>query len=227
MGARLRPLAAEFFGTFSLVFVASGAVLVDEAKSQALGLVGVALAPAALLALMVTALVRVSGAHFNPAVTFGLWLANKIELKDAGLYIVTQLLAAVAAALLLKTLFPSMAGELTSYGLTRIAGDIDIAPAILIEAFLTLFLISAMFGTVVSSDASPAFGGLGVGLAVLLGILVGGPLTGAAMNPARAFGPALVSMDWVGHAVYWIGPLLGAAAGALLWGKILLPEQDR
>ncbi len=223
MSAKLRPLTAEFIGTFGLVFIGAGSIVVNEA-SGALGLLGIALAHAIVLSVMVTALMRISGAHFNPAVTFGLWLANKIDAKDAGFYVLTQLVAAVVAALLVKTLLPSMAGEVTGYGVPRIASDVDLIQAILIEAILTFFLVSAVFGTAVSPEAPSGIGGFGIGLVLLFDILVGGPLTGAAMNPARAFGPAAIANDWVGQGAYWIGPLLGGAVAALVWGKVLLPK---
>ncbi len=225
MGAKLRPLTAEFIGTFGLVFIGGGSVVVNEARSGALGLSGIALAHAMVLAVMITALMRISGAHFNPAVTRGLWLTNRIEAKDAGLYVVTQLIAAVVAALLIKALLPAVAGEIAGYGTPRIAGDVAFEKAIVIEAILTFFLVSAVFGTAVSSEA-PKVGGFGIGLVLLFDILVGGPLTGAAMNPARAFGPALVAGEWVGQAAFWIGPLLGGAVAALVWGKVLLPKED-
>ncbi len=224
MGAKLRPLTAEFIGPFGLVFIGAGSIVVNEARSGALGLLGVALAHAIVLSVMVTALMRISGAHFNPAVTFGLWLANKIEAKDAGLYVLTQLVAAVVAALLVKTLLPSVAGEITGYGVPRIASDVDLIQAILLEAILTFFWVSAVFGTAVSPEAPSGIGGFGIGLVLLFDILVGGPLTGAAVNPARAFGPAAIANDWVGQGAYWIGPLLGGAVAALVWGKVLLPK---
>ena len=223
MSAKLRPLTAEFIGTFGLVFIGAGSIVVNEA-SGALGLLGIALAHAIVLSVMVTALMRISGAHFNPAVTFGLWLANKIGAKDAGFYVLTQLVAAVVAALLVKTLLPSVAGEITGYGVPRIASDVDMIQAVLIEAILTFFLVSAVFGTAVSPEAPSGIGGFGIGLVLLFDILVGGPLTGAAMNPARAFGPAAIANDWLAQAAYWIGPLLGGAVAALVWGKVLLPK---
>ncbi len=223
MSAKLRPLTAEFIGTFGLVFIGAGSIVVNEA-SGALGLLGIALAHAVVLSVMVTALMRISGAHFNPAVTFGLWLANKIEAKDAGFYVLTQLVAAVVAALLVKMLLPSVAGEITGYGVPRIASDVDMIQAILLEAILTFFLVSAVFGTAVSPEAPSGIGGFGIGLVLLFDILVGGPLTGAAVNPARAFGPAAIANDWVGQGAYWIGPLLGGAVAALVWGKVLLPK---
>jgi aquaporin TIP len=97
--------------------------------------------------------------------------------------------------------------------------------AVTIEAILTFFLVSAVFGTCVNPDA-PKIGGFGVGLVLLFDILVGGPLTGSAVNPARAFGPALISGQWVGQGVYWAGPILGGIVAALLWEHVLLPQRD-
>lgn len=218
----LRTLTAEFTGTFGLVFIGAGAVVTDAARDGAVGLLGIALAHALVLAIMVTATMRISGGHLNPAVTFGVWLANRVDAKTAGAYVLTQLVAGLAAAFLVMALFPQVSGEVVGYGVPRIAVDVDIIEAILLEAVLTFFLVSAVFGTAVSPEAPPV-GGFGIGLVLLFAIIVGGPLTGAALNPARAFGPALVAGEWTGHATYWIGPLLGGAVAAFLWGKILLP----
>jgi aquaporin Z len=222
MRSTLRPLAAEFLGTFGFVFIGAGLVVVDAAQRPSLGLGLIAIGHAVALAVMVTMTMRISGGHLNPAVTFGLWAAGRIELKRAALYVVGQLLAAVVAALCVRWLFPAGAAQAASLGVPRIAGDVDLTTAVILEALLTLFLVSAVFGTAVSRHA-PQVGGFGIGLVLVFDILVGGPLTGAAMNPARAFGPAAVSGDWHGHLAYWVGPLLGAAAAALLWAKLLLP----
>ena len=219
----LRPLAAEFLGTFALVFIGAGAVIVHEATGQ-LGLIGIAIAHALVLAVMVTATMRISGGHINPAVTFGVWAAGRIALRPALLYMAAQLAAAVVAVLALKWLYPAIPAEATSYGVPRIGAGVSLTEAIVIEAILTLFLVSAVFGTAVSDEA-PQVGGFAIGLVLLFDILAGGPLTGAAMNPARAFGPALISGDWHGHAAYWLGPALGAATAALLWAKLLLPSR--
>jgi aquaporin Z len=108
-------------------------------------------------------------------------------------------------------------------GVPVIASSVSLGQAIGIELVLTFFLVSAVFGTAVSPDA-PRVGGFGIGLVLLFDILVGGPLTGAAMNPARAFGPALVAGTWVGQLVYWIGPIVGGILAALLWEYVLLPR---
>jgi aquaporin Z len=224
MRRTLRPLAAEFLGTFAFVFIGAGAVVIDAARGSVLGLVGIALAHGVGMGVLITATMRISGGHHNPAVTFAVWLSGRIAPKQAGLYVITQLLAGAAAALAIKTLLPPMAGQALSYGVPRIASDLSLINAIWIEALLTLILVSAVFGTAISPDA-PKVGGFGVGLAIFVDTLVGGPLTGAAMNPARAFGPALVANDWHGHAVYWIGPLVGGLAAAVLWGRVLLPRE--
>lgn len=220
----VRPLTAEFLGTFGLVFIGAGAVVTDTASGGELGLLGVAAAHAMVLSVLTTALMTISGAHFNPAVTFAIWLARKIDARRAGLYVVVQLIAAVAAALLVKQLFPAGAGQAAAYGLPRVSSEIALAQGIVIEAILTVFLVSAVFGTAVSPEA-PKVGGFGIGLVLLFDILAGGPLTGAAMNPARAFGPAVAAVDWHGQIVYWVGPALGAAVAALLWSKVLLPQK--
>ncbi|HEY2824678.1 MAG TPA: aquaporin, partial [Gemmatimonadales bacterium] len=165
----------------------------------------------------------ISGAHLNPAVTFAVAITGRITPKLAGLYVVTQLLAAVVAALAVKFLLPTMAAQAVGYGIPRISSEMTLTGAIWLEAVLTFFLVSAVFGTAISPHA-PKVGGFGIGLVLVFDILVGGPLTGAAMNPARAFGPAVVANDWHGHAAYWIGPLVGALAAAVLWGKVLLPR---
>ena len=222
-----RQLAAEFLATLALVFIGAGSVVVDAMTGGEVGLVGVALAHGVVLSVMVTITMPISGGHVNPAVTFGLWLARKIDARRAGLYVVAQLAGAVAGAFLLRALFPVGAGDATSWGLPRISPYISFPQAVVIEAILTLFLVSAVFGTAVSPQA-PKVGGFGIGLVLAFDILAAGPLTGAAMNPARAFGPAVAASDWHAHAAYWAGPLLGAAVAGLLWTWMLgLREEPR
>ena len=151
----------------------------------------------------------ISGGHINPAVTIGLWSVGRINALKAGLYIVAQLLGGVCAALVLKGLFPTGAAEVRQYGALSLGADTTLATAILLEAVMTFFLALAVMGTVVDS-AAPKVGGFAVGLTLWMCILAGGPLTGAALNPARTFGPALVSGFWVGQVAYWVGPILGA-----------------
>jgi aquaporin Z len=222
MRSTLRPLAAEFLGTFAFVFVAAGAVVTNAARNDLFGIGGIGIAQALAYAVMVTVTMRISGGHLNPAVTFAAWMAGRITARPAALYVVVQLAAAVAAALCIGALLPPAAAEQASFGVPRIAQDITLTQAVLLEAVLTLCLVSAVFGTAVSRHA-PQVGGFAIGLVLLFATFLAGPLTGAALNPARAFGPALVATDWHGHLAYWIGPLLGAAVAALLWSKLLLP----
>jgi aquaporin Z len=118
---------------------------------------------------------------------------------------------------------PAGAVRVTNLGTPALAAHVTLTQGIALEALFTFLLMSAILGTVVSAQA-PKIGGFGVGLAVLAAALMGGPLTGAALNPARAFGPALVAMEFHGQAVYWIGPILGAVLAALLWKHVLLPR---
>jgi len=216
-----RRLVAEALGTFGLVFIGCGAVVMSQFPGATYGLLGIAIAHGLVLAIMVTATMNISGGHLNPAVTVGLLAAGRTTGKDAAAYIAAQLAGAVLAAFMVKGLFPAGTAQLTLLGTPTIANTIEIGPAIGIEAVLTFFLVSAVFGTAVAADA-PKVGGFAIGLVLVFDIIVGGQLTGAAMNPARAFGPALVSGAWAGHAAYWIGPLLGGVLAGLLWEKVLL-----
>jgi aquaporin TIP len=219
-----RRLVAEALGTFGLVFVGAAVVVVNGGfPNSGIGLLGIALAHAVVLSVMVTATMTISGGHLNPAVTIGLLVTRRINLVAAAAYIVTQLAAACLAALLVKLLFPPAAVRSALLGVPVIASSVTLEQAIGIETILTFFLMSAVFGTAVSPDA-PRVAGFGIGLVLLFDILVGGPLTGAAMNPARAFGPALVSGQWLGHVAYWVGPIAGAVIAALLWEYLLLPK---
>jgi aquaporin TIP len=217
-------LTAEALGTFGLVFVGAAVVVVNGGfPNSGIGLIGIAFAHATVLSVMITATMTVSGGHLNPAVTIGLLLGRRIDPLSAAGYIAVQLAAACLAALLVKLLLPAPAVRNAMLGVPVIASSVSLGQAIGIELVLTFFLMSAVFGTAVSPDA-PRVAGFGIGLVLLFDILVGGPLTGAAMNPARAFGPAVISGEWVGQLVYWIGPIVGALLAAVLWEFLLLPK---
>lgn len=218
-----RRLVAEFFGTFALVFFGAGAVMTTNFPKADFGLLGIALAHGIALALGVTATMTISGGHLNPAVTAGMLAVRRIDAKTAGLYIVAQLVAAVAAAFLLKLLLPGGVTKVLALGTPAIAASVTLGQAIAIEAVLTFFLMSAVMGTAVSPDA-PKVAGFGIGLMLFIGILFGGSLTGAALNPARAFGPALVAGQWISQGVYWIGPIVGALVAAFFWEKLLFSK---
>jgi aquaporin TIP len=224
MPSLFRRSLAEALGTFGLVFFGTGAVLSMHYPDANYGVLGVAIAHALVLSVMITATMSISGGHLNPAVTLGLLSARRTTARTAGAYIVAQLAGAVLASLLIRSIYPPAIWRGASLGTPSIAGNVTLSQALLVEAVLTFFLVSAVFGTCVNPDA-PKVGGFGVGLVLLFDIIMGGPLTGAAMNPARAFGPALVSGQWVAHLVYWVGPIAGGVLAALFWEHLLLPKR--
>lgn len=217
-----RAPVAELIGTALFVFFSAGAVVANAAGIP-LGPVGVALAHGVGIAVLITMTMSISGGHLNPAVSLGLWLAQKIDGRQLAVYVAAQLIGAVFGALLIKAFFSTGVARVTSLGIPQISGALSLWEAIAIEAVLTFFVVSAVFGTSVSPLA-PKVGGFGIGLAMFTSALVCGNLTGAAMNPARAFGPALVSLDWHGQIAYWIGPAIGAVAASALWRFLLLPR---
>ena len=222
----LRPLVAECIGTALFVFLGAGSVVANAmggGRIGPIGPLGIALTHGLAMAVIVSCTMTISGGHINPAVTFGLWIAKKIDLPTAGGYVLAQLLGAVVGAALLPTVFTPASVRAMSYGTPLLASTTTLGQGIMLEAVMTFFLVSAVFGTVVSKE-TPKIGGFGVGIAILVCGLVGGAATGAVMNPARAFGPAIVSFTLTGQVVYWIGPLVGAAVAALVWGKVLLPK---
>jgi aquaporin Z len=222
----LRPLAAEFIGTLLFVFLGAGSVVAFVANGPttgSIGPVGVALAHGVGMAVIVSMTMSISGGHMNPAVTFGLWIADRMPGKLVWPYILAQVLGAVAGAALVKAVLPRMAVGVALVGTPRLASEVSFMQGVWIEALLTFFLVSAVFGTAVSSEA-PKIGGVGIGLAIFVAALVAGSFTGAVMNPARAIGPALIAWQWNAHAVYWIGPLIGAGVAGALWKAVLLPR---
>jgi aquaporin Z len=219
-------LVAEIAGTFMFFFVGIGAAAtLDRAGGVdgAAALVVVALAHGVVLAVMVSSLGAVSGAHFNPAVTFGVWLVGQMPGRLAASYVVAQLIGGLAAAWSLRAIFPVSVSP--NLGLPALGSDVSPFVGLGIEAVLTVVLLTAVFGTAID-PRGPKVGGLAIGLAVAADILMGGPLTGAAMNPARWFGPAAVNGAWQNSYVWIVGPLIGAAIGALVYRYFFLPEAD-
>ncbi len=218
---------AEGAGTFLFLFVGIGsAAMVDWSAitgQELPGLLVVALAHGIVLAVLVSSLGAVSGAHFNPAVTFGVWIAGHIPTRRAGAYVLAQLIGGLAAAWSLRAVFSAQVSP--ALGTPALGPGIEPLAGIGIEAVLTVVLLVAVFGTAID-PRGPRVGGLLIGFAVGADILMGGPLTGAAMNPARWFGPAGVTGMWQDGHVWIIGPLLGAAVAALAYRFLFLPEAD-
>jgi MIP family channel proteins len=220
-----RHFAAEFVGTFALVFVGGGAIVAAR-DAGAIGLLAVAVAHGLILAIMVTATMRVSG-HLNPAVTIGFLAVRRIEPMMAGVYIVAQVLGATAAALALKWLVPADQFAAVHGTVQEIAVGVTWLQAFVLEAIATFFLTFAVFGTAVDPRA-PQVGGFAIGLTIAADILAIGPLTGASMNPARSFGPALATQYFVGQFVYWGGPIVGSIVAATIYEFLILrrpPEE--
>jgi MIP family channel proteins len=219
----LRLMVAEFIGTFFLCFAGIGAIVSETYRTGSVGLMGIAAAHGIALAVAVTATMNISGGHLNPAITIGALSLGRIDVRKAAFYIVSQLLGATVAALAIKGLYPDMAGRIASFGAPKLANDIGLAQGIVIEAILTFFLAFAVMGTAVDPRA-PKVGGFAIGLALFFSILAGGQMTGGALNPARAFGPELVSLDFTGAVVYWVGPILGAVLAAQVYDRLLMEK---
>jgi MIP family channel proteins len=215
-----RHFLAEFIGTFALVFVGSGAIMATRISQSSAALVEVALAHGLVLGVFVSALMRISG-HFNPAVTLGMLAARRIEVMMAALYIVAQVLGAVIAGYALKASFPDAVFVATRGGGQTVALDITGGQAFLLEAIATFFLVFVIFGTAVDLRG-PKIGGLAVGFTVAADILAIGPLTGASMNPARSFGPAVASGVYEAQLLYWVAPILGGVIAALLYEYLFM-----
>ncbi len=214
-------LIAEAIGTYALIFFGCGAVVMSTSPAAGFGLLGIALAHALALGVMITATMNVSGGHLNPAVTLGLLSIRRIDAGSAMAYVLAQLTGAALAAWTLKLLLPAALVAAGTLGTPALADTLDAQHGIALEAVFTFFLMSAVMGTAVATDA-PRVGGFAIGLVLLFDILVGGTLTGAAMNPARAFGPALVTGTWYAQPVWWIGPIVGAVIAAQLWERVIL-----
>jgi len=213
---------AEFVAAFALIFIGAGAVVVAAGGGGgSAGLVGVALAHGLVLAVMVSVIGHISGGHVNPAVTIGAWVTGQIKTGLAGVYILAQLAGGTAGALVLRLALPKAIWDPATLGAPTVSHRLGItnAEAVVIEAVLTFFLVFVVYGTAIDErGAFSKIAGLPIGLVLTFDILAGGPFTGAAMNPARAFGPMLVAGHWTDWWVYWIGPIGGGIiAAAVYW----------
>jgi MIP family channel proteins len=226
MSQGLKSCWAEFLGTFALCFIGQGAIITQHVGFPGAGLLGIAVAHGLALAVMISALGAVSGGHFNPAVTLSLVVTGRQSAGSAAAYWVSQLVGAVVASYLLVAVFPAAAWQPVALGAARLFPELTAMGGALVEFVLTFFLVTAVWGTAVD-ERHPPIGGFGIGLAVTMGILAGGMLTGGAMNPARAFGPALAAGAWADHWIWWVGPLLGGAAAGLVYNGAVLGGRSR
>jgi aquaporin TIP len=221
---------AEFVGTLALVFIGAGSVIIAIGNGGGYaGLVGVALAHGFVLATFISGLGPVSGGHFNPAVTIGVWVGGKIEATRAAWYVLAQLAGAVAGAGLLRWVLPEQAWRNAFLGATLVSHRFGIttAKAILLEAILTFLLVFTVFAVAVDDrGVFKSIAGLPIGLVLAFDILVGGQLTGASMNPARSLGPALVGWKWTDYWVYLVGPISGGIIAASLYTFVFLRTRE-
>jgi len=225
-----RGALAEVVGTFGFVTIGAGAIVAAEkADLGAVSLLAIALAHGLGLSIMVSVFGHISGGQFNPAVTIGLLVGRKIDVSDAFAYIVGQLVGAAMAGFFLLLAYNLMGGDVidaakaTNLGTPSIASGVGVGGALLLEAGMTLLLVLAVYGTAVD-ERGPKLGGFAIGLTLGVCILIGGPLTGASLNPARSFGSTIASLFFDNWWVYWVGPMIGGTIGGLLYSRIFLPD---
>ena len=229
MGERdLWPAAlAEFIGAFTLVVAGVGAIISTQNLSDGGNLVAVALAHGLAIGLMVAALGHISGGQFNPAVTISMLATGEIGPSRAVGYIVAQVLGGIAGAGVLTLVFPAL-GPMgrnnpgVNLGLPGLGPEVSVSGAVIMEVVMTFFLVLVIFGTVVDPRGPKAIAPLAIGLTISMDLLTGGRITGAAMNPARAFGPAVVQQDFTNWWIYWVGPIAGGLIAAFAYKTIWL-----
>src|SRR5712691_64282 len=233
----LRRGVAEFIGAFTLVFAGAGAILSFEKLflagfvsggsnadlASGLALVGVAFAHGLAIAVMVSAVGHISGGHFNPAITLGFLITRRLAPVLALVYWAAQFSAAALAALFLRWFFPSPVRNAAKLGAPALGHNVSHWQGFGIEIVLTFFLVWVVFATAADPGGTfKSIAGLAIGLTITLGVLMGSQMTGAAMNPARAFGPELVQNVWHNCWIWYAGPFVGACLAALLYEWLYL-----
>jgi len=202
-----RRLFSELYGTFFLVLVAAGGGMMGQAFPNTITRTAAVVAPGLMVMGIIMFMGKVSGAHLNPAVSFAFWLRGDFPWRRVPGYVVVQLIGATLAALFLHEVIKVSA----KYGANYPAHGYSGWQAVLMEAVLTLGLVSVILGTASGAQNIGIFGAIGVGAYIALAGLWGSPISGASMNPARTLGPDLVGRTWTDYWVYVVGPLLGAA----------------
>ncbi|HKS05613.1 MAG TPA: aquaporin [Gemmatimonadaceae bacterium] len=218
----IRHAYSEFLGTFALVFVGSGAIMTAVMDNGTL--LSVAIAHGLVLGVFCSAFMRIA-AHFNPAVTIGFLFTRRITPSLAVVHIVAQFAGAIVAAFALKALYPEAPFLETHGGGQSITTEIGGLQPWALEAAGTFFLMTVIYGTAVDKR-SPSVGGFGIGLSLAAVILAIGPLTGASLNPARTWGPAIASGVYEALGIYTLAPIIGAVAAALAYEHLILKRDD-
>jgi aquaporin TIP len=220
-----KAMVAEFIATFALIFIGAGAVIANANGS--LDLTGVALAHGLVLAIMVSITLHTSGGVANPAVAIGLWVTGQLDTVRAGLYIVAQVAGGIAGAFLVKALLPAAAYAAGQGGTPSLNASVSAGKGVLLEAVMTFFLVFVVFGTAVDDQGpSSKLAGLTIGLVIAFDIMAFGPYTGAAMNPARWFGPALANGDYSNWWIYIVGPVAGSIIAAVTYWAVFLKGRE-
>ena len=227
-----RAWFAESIATFCLVFfgplsiVMAAAAFGNDLSIE--GIIMIAIGHGAAIGLMVYTFGHVSGAHINPAVTISMLVTRRIGIKDGIGYIVFQLIGAIIAAFSLKTILPDLGAKVnlgTQGGPSALLNHSAMS-GLAVEIILTFFLVTVIFMTAVHKKAAAGMHGIAIGGMIFLLHLVGVPLTGASMNPARTFGPALISGYWDFHWIYWAGPIIGAVIAGLIMNYVFVKKAE-
>lgn len=204
---------AEAIATFALIFIGAGSVLAGA------DLVGIALAHGLVLAAMIYATGHISGAHINPAVTISMWATKRMPSTEAVKYIISQLVGASVAAFMLAGIYGNVAPSVNNLG-----AGVSLGTGLLVEIVLTFLLVFTIFATAVDKRSSSGHAALAIGFVLVFEHIMALSLTGASMNPARTFGPALASGMWANHLVYWVAPIVGALIAAFLYQKAFMKK---
>jgi MIP family channel proteins len=217
-GQLLKKAIVEFIGTFSLLFMGIGAIVMTGGTN----LVAIAFAHGLAIGLLIMAAGHISGGFFNPAVTLGMLVTRRLSAYDTVVYIIAQLLGALAGTLFVIAAFPQSMRDAVNLGVPAVGAGYSTGNALIAEIVTTFFLIFVIFGVAVDQRSAKAVGGLAIGLTITMGIFATGAISGAAMNPARWFGPAIIGGHWDDFWIWIIGPIVGAVVAALVFNDVLL-----
>lgn len=227
-----RAWLAEAIATYALVFFGPLSIILAVAQFgeglTTMSVLFISLAHGGIIGIMIYAFGHVSGAHINPAVTIPMMITKKIDVRNGIGYIVSQLIGALAAAATLMVILPDL-GAAVNFGTQPGPSDMinnSVASGFLVEALLTFFLVTVIFMTVLHKKAAAGWYGFAIGGVVFLIHLIGIPLTGASVNPARTFGPAVMSGFWEFHWLYWAAPILGGIVAAVLMNYIYVKRDE-
>lgn len=227
----MKKYVAEFIAAFFLVFAGTAAIVADQTLAVVLvrdtfGLLGVALAHGLALAAVIAAIGGISGGHGNPAVSIAFYISRRLSLKDLGGYVGAQLLGGLVAAMLVSRIFIAQAVDATGAGVPALGAGTTVIQGGLIEVVLTFLLVFVIWGVAVNPKGAKIIAPLAIGLTYSVGVIAGAPFTGAAMNPARWFGPAVASGQFGDWPVWILGPIVGALLASTVYELFFLDEAE-